>query len=133
MLNRSVQGLSPPPPFNQRMISASQHLGNFPSTKICWPSELWLLEKPSLTETFRQRPNLIAHHTRQQSGHRLNDEARRNFTSGKYHIAHADFTINEMLSDSVINTLITAAQQTEPLEFAEFRGVSLIKCTTTWR
>jgi hypothetical protein len=133
MLNRSMQGLGSPPAFNQRMISASQHLGNFPSTKVCWPSELRFLEKLSLTKTFRQRPNLIAHHTRQQSGHRLDHEARRNFTSGKHHIAHANFTINEVLSHSMINTLITAAQQTESLKSAEFRGVSLIKCATTWR
>tara|TARA_Y100000766_G_scaffold255608_1_gene241803 strand:- start:124 stop:534 length:411 start_codon:yes stop_codon:yes gene_type:complete len=133
VLNRSVQGLSPPPPLYQRMISTSQYLGNFPSTKICWPSELWLLEKPSLTKTFRQRPNLIAHYTRQQSGHRLNDEARCNLTSSKHHIADADFIINKMLSDSMINTLIPAAQQTEPLKFAKFKGVSLIECSTTRR
>ena len=86
--------------------------------------------RPRIAEALRDGAGVVAHRSRQQPGHRVDDEARGRLAAGQHDVADAELAVDEVLADAVVDALVTAAQQREPLAFGELGGDALIEPAT---
>ena len=96
------------------MISAQQDLGDLPSPKLSWPRVLGKLEQ-SIAGRKRivDRTALVSQYAGNQANDGIDQHHGRDFSTVEHEIADGDFVRPQNIDDTLIEPLITSAQQDE--------------------
>ena len=104
-----------PPAGDAAVVAAAQHLGHAPAAERRGPGVLRLLEQPAGAEALGHRALVVAHRARQQPGDRLDHQACGHLAAREHDVADAQLAVDEVLADPVVDPLVAAAQQAEPV------------------
>ncbi len=91
------------------------------------PGELRLLEQAVGAEALGHRAGRVAHRSVAQPSDGLDHEARGDLSPAQHHVADADLAVAQMSTDPMVDPLVTAAQQAEPVEPGQLVGEPLIE------
>ncbi len=111
---RAMEGLRTPPALDPAVVPAAQHLGHGPPPELGRAGVVRLLQQPGGTEALGHGTRGVSHRTGQEAGHRLDDQARRDLAAVQHHVAHAQLPVDEVLAHTVVDALVSSAQQAEP-------------------
>jgi hypothetical protein len=125
-----MKGLSAPPPVDSTVVPTSQNCWNLPASKLGWPRELGLLKQAFDSKTLRNRAISIPHHARQKPAHGLDEQAGSHLAPRQNNIAYADFAIDQVLPNTMVDALVSTAQKTEPPKFRKFSCHRLVETAT---
>lgn len=115
------------PTFDTRMISTAQNLGNPPTAKLCRPSKLRFFEKARRTEALRNRAGRVAHCAFPKARNRLDYRTGGDLSPAEDDVANADLTVHKVLSNSVVDSLVTPTKQAESVSSRKLIGHRLIE------
>ena len=102
------------------MISVEQDFGNRQAAELARSRELRIFEKSAFGKRFVLVRGLIAEHARNEPDDGINQEHRRHFAAVADEIANRDLQWLQTLSDSVIESFVSPAQQKQPFVLSEF-------------
>ncbi len=124
---RPMELLRSAPPLDSGVVTTPQHLGHFPATELRRTGELRLLEQARFAKTLGHGAHGVAHRTVAETGDRLDDQARSDLSPTEHHVTDADFAVDKVLANAMIDALVPSAQQAESTAGSEFRCDCLIE------
>jgi hypothetical protein len=98
------------PPFDPAVITATQNLRDFPAPEHGRTRVLRVLQQPG-REALVTSGGGIAEHPWNQPGRGLDDDEGRQLTAGEHEVAHRELTVDEVVGNPLVHTLITPAEK----------------------
>jgi hypothetical protein len=130
-----MKSLGPSPPLDLGMVSLPENLWNTPTTKLGRSSELGLLQETVRPEALGHRTVRISHCARQETCHSLDDQTGTHLSSRQDDISDADFGIDQVFTNSVVDAFVPSTQKAETARHrtmgeCKFSGECLIEAST---
>src|SRR6266702_2888683 len=106
----------PAPPFGNRLVvAAQQDFGNLHPAENARPCILRILDQTGHAVRFLVHALLVAQHSRHIADHRVDHHHRRHFAAVADEVANRDFPRREAEANALVETLVSATEQDQPL------------------
>ena len=107
-LTGSGQGLFLLPLVNGGVVSAEEHVGDFPAVVFGGP-RVDRGGKKAVLEAVAEGARLVANHARHEANQRVGEDGGREFAAAEDVIANADFEGDDMVAQALVDAFVVAA------------------------
>src|SRR5262245_54342354 len=129
---RRAEGLAAAPAADLLMVPREQDLGRAPAPRDRGASVVGMVQDP-VGEGVRARRLLVAERARQPPHRGLDHRERRHLAAGQDEVAEAQLLAGHALRDPLVDALVAAAEEHEPLEPRVALGRLLVEAAAAGR